>query len=314
MQPPENEDIHKLEALDIRAQTNNVLINVDWFRAIHHYDVPNHAWHEHRSMEMHFVVNGSVTFYLPDRTVDVMGGQAILIPANMPHKLQNRSGQIYYRFVLKFMIEPLSDDPEAQFMAETLDVCEVKIIPIYGRVLELLEDCMREAMDRVNGFHTVIELDIVSILMLVARELTHSAKATYTVREKKHTDQQRVQQIMSLIEADAMSSLSVSELAQRVYLSPRQIQRIVQQQYGMTIRELMMRSRLKRSKEMLKDPDINISDIASRLGFSSAQSFCRFFHRMEGEPPAHYRNSAVARRMQTIAGNDLNTDGKELIQ
>ena len=88
MQLQGNESIHMLEALDLRVRTNHLLINVDWFRAIHHYDVPNHAWHEHTSMEMHFVVNGSVTFHLPDRTVDVMGGQAILIPANMPHKLQ----------------------------------------------------------------------------------------------------------------------------------------------------------------------------------------------------------------------------------
>jgi|GEM_PF-4197479 len=314
MQLPGNESIHMLEALDLRVRTNHLLINVDWFRAIHHYDVPNHAWHEHTSMEMHFVVNGSVTFHLPDRTVDVMGGQAILIPANMPHKLQNRSGQIYYRYVLKFAAEALTDDPEAQFMTETLDVREVKIIPIYGRILEMLEDCMREAMGRVNGFHTMIEVNIINILMVVARELTHSAKATYVVREKKHADQQRMQQIMALIETDTMSALSVEALAQRVYLSPRQIQRIVQQQYGMTLRELMMRSRFKRAKEMLKNPNVNMSDIAASLGFSSEQSFCRFFHKMEGEPPAHYRNSVLAKRMQSISHDGQTIDEKELIQ
>ena len=293
--PPPNEDIHKLEALDIRIRTNDVLISVDWFRAIHDYDVPNHAWHEHRSMEAHFVVSGSVTFHLPDRTVDVMGGQAILIPASMPHKLQNRSGQIYYRYVLKFTIEPVTDDPEALFMAETLDVREVRILPISGRLQDLLEDCMREAADRVSGFHMAIEISMIGILLQLSRELTNSAKATYAVREKKHIDQQRAQQIAAYIEANCASAISVPELARRVYLSPRQLQRIVQQQYGMTIREMMTRSRFKKAKDMLKDPENNISDIASSLGFASMQSFCRFFHRMEGEPPAHFRNGAMAR-------------------
>lgn len=313
VQPPDDESIHMLETLDFHVRTNHLLINVDWFRPIYHYDVPNHAWHEHRSVEMHFVVNGSVTFHLRDRTVDVMGGQAILIPANVPHKLQNHSGQIYYRYVLKFTIEPLTDDPEALFMANTLDVREVKIIPIFGRVTELLEDSRREATERVNGFRTMIETNLIDILMIVARALTDSAKATYAVREKKHSDLQRIRQIMDYIEADAMAGLSVEELAQRVFLSPRQIQRLVRQQYGMTVRELMMRRRFERAKEMLKDPDKSIAEISASLGFSSAQSFCRFFRRMEGEPPAHYRNSTLARRMQALEQDDQGSDGKELI-
>ncbi len=311
MQPPDNESIHMLETLDFRVCINHLLINVDWFRAIYHYDIPNHAWHEHRSVEIHFVVNGSVTFHLPDRTIDVMGDQAILIPANTPHKLQSHPGQIYYRYVLKFTIEPLTDDPEALFMANTLDVREVKIIPIYGRVTELLEDSRREAAERVNGFHTMIETNIINILMIVARLLTDSAKATYAVREKKHTDQQRAQQIMEFIEADAMSDLSVDELAKRVFLSPRQIQRLVQQQYGMTIRELMMRSRYKQAKEMLKDPDRSIAEISASLGFSSAQSFCRFFRRMDGEPPVRYRNGVLAKRMQSLGPEGQAFDDKQ---
>lgn len=301
-----------LETLDLAVRTRHVLVNVDWFRAINHYDVPNHAWHEHTNVEIHFVVNGSVRFNLPDKTVDVMSGQAILIAPNTPHQLQNRSGQMYYRYVMKFSIEPQAEEPEAQFLVDALTVSEACVIPIYGRVMELLDDCMQEAVERINGFTTVIEMNLLGILTAVARELTHSAKAAYPVREKINVDQQRMQQIMNLVEADESGTMSVEELSQKVFLSPRQIQRIVQRQSGMTIRELMMRTRLKRAREMLKNPDIAIADIAQHTGFASQQSFCRFFRKMEGEPPAHYRNSTVARRMRPVPHNFARNDDKEM--
>lgn len=314
MQVPLDGDIHMLETLDLAARTSHLRINVDWFRAIHHYDVPNHAWHEHRNVEMHFVMSGSVTFSVPGKTLDVIGGQAIIIPPNMPHRLQNSSGQMYYRYVLKFSIECEDDEPEALFMAQALDVQDVRIIPIYGRVMELLEDCMHEAVERINGFTTIIEVNLIGILTAVARELTHSSKVSYAVREKINTDQQRMQHIMSILESDDMTAINIEELAQKVFLSSRQMQRIVQRQYGMTMRELIMKLRLKRAKELLKNPDMPINEIAQQTGFASQQSFSRFFRKMEGEPPASYRNSALARRMKPIPNMVEKIDDKELLR
>lgn len=310
MQVPMDESIQMLESLDIAPRTSRMLVNVDWFRAIHHYDVPNHAWHEHGSVEIHFVMSGSVTFSIPGSTIDVIGGQAIILPSELPHKLQNRSGQMYLRYVLRFSLEPQDDEPEALFLAEALNVRDVRVIPIFGRVMDLLDDCMREAVERINAFATVIEINVISILTAVARELTHSSKASYAVREKKNSDQQRMQHIMSLLESEETFTLSVEELAQKLFLSSRQLQRIVQRQCGMTMRELMTNTRLKRAKELLKNPDLSIADIAQRTGFASQQSFCRFFRNVEGEPPASYRNSTIARRMRPVPYRVEMVDGK----
>ncbi len=296
MQVPSEEKIEMLERLDIKIITQYVQVDVDWFRAIQHYGIPNSEWHAHTEMEVHFVVSGSMSFNLPNRTVEVMGGQAILIPPGMQHQLVNCTGRIYKRYVLKFSLTPLSDSPEAEFLLNALNLQDARVIPIYGRVMELLEDCMREAVERVGGFMTMVETCLMMILTEVARELTRTNKVSYTVREKIPIDVVRMQHVQHILDARGTMPISVDALARMLFLSTRQLQRIVHRQSGMTLHEWMMRARYVKAKELLKEPDLSIAEVAHKLGFASQQSFCRFFRKMEGEPPARYRKSAVSSR------------------
>ena len=296
MQVPSDEKIEMLERLDIKIVTKYIQIDVDWFRVIQHYGIPNSEWHAHTEMEFHFVVSGSMSFNLPDRTVEVMGGQAILIPPGIQHQLVNCTGRIYKRYVLKFSLTPLSDSPEAEFLLNALNLQDARVIPIYGRVMELLEDCMREAIERIGGFMTMVETCLMMILTEVARELTRANKASYTVREKIPIDVVRMQHVQHILDTGGAMPISVDALARMLFLSTRQLQRIVQRQSGMTLHEWMMRARYVKAKELLKKPDLSIAEVAHRLGFASQQSFCRFFRKMEGEPPARYRKSAVSSR------------------
>ena len=108
--------------------------------------------------------------------------------------------------------------------------------------------------------------------------------------------------------------MSVEDLSKRLFLSARQLQRIVKQQSGMALREIMMRVRLKRARELLKNPAIPIAEVAKQIGFASEQSFSRFFRKMDGEPPAHYRNSTVARHMNPDPQDVMEIDDKEMLR
>lgn len=299
---PPNDQIHRLEMLDLSVHTRHVSVSVDWFRAIHDRAVPNTQWHEHSCVEIHFVADGEVQFHFRDHCQPVAAGQAILIPGNMPHRLENASGQPYYRYILAFEVKPLTDDLEAAFLVEALSIHDVRMMSVSAQVLELLGRCMSEAIERMNGFLAMIELHVLAILIAVARELTHSVRANYPVREKLHSDERRMREINRLLDADEPGITTVLDLAQRMYLSTRQVQRIVQRHAGVPARQLVARARLKRAKELLKDNGLTMSDIAWRLGFANQQSFTRFFREAEGDTPARYRRGALAQRTTTSGG------------
>lgn len=299
---PPHDQIHRLEMLDLSVHTRHVSVSVDWFRAIYDQEVPNTQWHEHSCIEIHFVVDGEVQVHFHDCCLSVAAGQAIYIPGGVSHRLENVSGQPYYRYVLAFEVKPLTGDQEAAFLAETLRIQQVRVMPISAQVLELLGQCMSESIERMKGFLTMVELHVLALLIAVARELTHSVRANYPVPEKLHSDERRMREINRLLDADEPGITTVRDLAQRMYLSSRQVQRIVQRHAGVSAQELVARARLRRAKELLKDNDLTISEIAWRMGFASQQSFSRFFRKMEGDTPARYRRGALAQRITTSGG------------
>ncbi len=295
-----DKDIQKLEALDLCVQTRHLCIAADWFRAIRHTDVPNHSWHKHTRPEMHFMQQGRNTFVFPDRAIVLKAGDGLIIPADVPHRLENQLGEPYFRYVIKADIQPLTDDPEANFLARTLAVSQLAQFPIGGVISRGLQSSLYEAINRVMGFACLIEMNLLTILMAVARELNNAPQSHYDVREKYSRDELRFQQIGLLIDKHLSDGLTVDFIAERMFLSTRQLQRIAMEQCGQSIRRMIMEARFRRAKALLKDTRMKVMDVSASVGFSNEQNFCRFFTRMEGQPPSQYRLYALSGSMQNL--------------
>lgn len=292
---------NKLEQLNLTVCLESLKIDIEWFRAIYHYALPNPNWHSHRSIEIHFMVDGNLIFHLPDGDMEVTAGHALLIPPNCPHCLENIRNDTYFRFILNLSVEPLKNDPEALFIYNALSTDKPVMVAIDSHVCGLLRACMDEAYERISGFLMMIQCNIQMILLYIARELTHARKAIYYISEKKSYDQRRCQHIVRFIEQSASMDPTVGDIARYMHLSTKQVQRIIQGQYGFTVKQLLMQIRLRKAKELLKDPVLSIRDVASMVNFSNEQSFSRFFRNMEGMTPGQYRNSIAPRELFEIA-------------
>lgn len=285
--------LDRLQQLDLVIDSLHCRVLVEWFRAINDPAEVNRHWHAHSNMELHCMIQGTMHYDLKDQQISLSSGQALLIPANMPHRLELTDSTNLLRFTLNVSVEPVNEDPEGVFLQKALDVSKASWFPMDDAMIALLETCLYEAVRRVSGFMTVIESNLLSLLMLIARTLSHSPQAAYRVREKQSMNKRRRQQILELMEQAATESLTVSDIARYMHLSSKQVQRIVQAEYGTSVKQLMMRIRLQRAKELLKDPSQSMATIAAALSFTSEQSFCRFFQKLEGRSPGRYRNDMM---------------------
>ena len=80
----------------------------------------------------------------------------------------------------------------------------------------------------------------------------------------------------------------VSEVAERLNLSPRTLQRRLSEQ-GLSFQNLVDESRRELSKRLLKKTDYSLSEVAFLTGFSEQSSFNRAFKRWAGQTPRSYR-------------------------
>ncbi len=104
------------------------------------------------------------------------------------------------------------------------------------------------------------------------------------------SEQDFLRKLNKLIEINIESSTyTVEELAKDLYISRVQLYRKVKAIFGISVSEHINNIRLEKSKELLKKSNLNISEIAYAVGFSSPSYYSTAFKNKYGISPKEYK-------------------------
>ena len=81
--------------------------------------------------------------------------------------------------------------------------------------------------------------------------------------------------------------------ADKLYLSPKYLSKIIKQASGRSGPEWIDAFVILEAKNMLRHSDISIKDIVYRLNFSSSSVFNKFFRLHTGMSPSDYRKGRM---------------------
>lgn len=99
----------------------------------------------------------------------------------------------------------------------------------------------------------------------------------------------RVRRAMLLIEQYLSEPLNVDEIAKRVNISRRQLERLFQREIGMSLQVFSRTMRLQYGLWLLANSPRTIADIAAECGFADPSHFNRLFRAAFGKPPSVVR-------------------------
>lgn len=281
-----------LESLNLHIDMQGVSVDIDWFRLVTGGQLPNETWHSHSGIEIHFLLKGSIDFCFVNDSHPLGEGEMIIIPKSMMHRLAKENDEICQRFVLSVSIQT-NEHPESQFLADSLSVDEPTVMKIPADVISMLMECQQESQRAVVGYVSMIELLLLRILITLSREIEGYPLANEINITKRTYTNQMAEKILGFVERNVCQNVTIGDISEFMHLSSKQIQRIVQKEYKCTVKELIVRLRLQMSKEYLKNTQLNVSEISEMMGFSSEQSFCRFFRNAEGQSPNQYRKGSL---------------------
>jgi AraC-like DNA-binding protein len=94
--------------------------------------------------------------------------------------------------------------------------------------------------------------------------------------------------VASRIEEALESGASAEDIAARLHMSKRTLQRRLEEG-GLSFQELVDRVRAEKARALVHDEHLELADVAFRLGFSDVSSFSRAFRRWTGVSPGRYR-------------------------
>jgi AraC-like DNA-binding protein len=90
--------------------------------------------------------------------------------------------------------------------------------------------------------------------------------------------------------------LSLTKVARAVNISPNYLSEKFKQVTGVNFVDHVARARFEKTRVLLHDVDLRVSEIAFAVGFQSLSQFNRVFKKFSGKSPTEYRSVARAKR------------------
>ena len=126
------------------------------------------------------------------------------------------------------------------------------------------------------------------------RVVQHVFENVDTSIENKNEDV--INKVKTYISQNLDGDTSLYALSNHVHLCPEHLLRIFKKQEGVTILQYINDLKLTKARQMLSETDMQIKEIATKLGFTSAGYFSRFFKSKLGITPNEYREQKGKRK------------------
>lgn len=101
--------------------------------------------------------------------------------------------------------------------------------------------------------------------------------------------QSKINNAVVFIENHYTENIYLYNIAQSAHLSHYHFCRLFKKHTGITCNKYLMSFRIKQAKKLLKESDLNITEICFEVGFNNLTHFERVFKGLEGITPSEYR-------------------------
>ena len=147
-------------------------------------------------------------------------------------------------------------------------------------------DMALEVISRRHGARLAID---VSEQLIHERLRSRSDQQRMTLARRLGTHNRRLVEAVALMERHLETPLTLAEVAQRSGVSPRQLQRLFEQNLGCSPRNWYLKRRLEQGWQLLGETDMKILSVGLACGFASSSSFSRAFRAHYGKSPREAR-------------------------
>lgn len=132
-----------------------------------------------------------------------------------------------------------------------------------------------------------------SLMKILLIELLQDtpAKSAPQYPTSSHWENEIVDRAMQLISENLHRKLSLEELAEQVHISVPYLYKLFQVHLGTSPGKYIAKIRIEECKLLLREGQLNMSQIATQMGFSSQQQFSRQFSAICGITPTQYLRS-----------------------
>ncbi len=252
--------------------------------------------HSHDFCELVIVTHGNALHWLEGHDFPVTAGDVFLLQGRQRHYFHDRQDldlvNIMYDpekiglpenelrrmpgYCAMFMLEP-NYRRQHRFASRL----HLKRVPL-AHVERLAEEMEQESRNANPGHEVALRAKLMELMVFLSRAYTN----TDTTEAQALL---RVGHVIGALENDFSKDWKVEDLLAIAHMSRSNLMRVFRKATGQAPIEYLVRLRIQRSMELLRNTDLPITEIAMEVGFNDSNYFTRQFRRALGESPRAFR-------------------------
>lgn len=268
----------------------------------HIFEQTQKSFHRHEYMQIDYITKGNGYIQFEDGIAEFAPGSCFIIPPYVPHKIilgENFEKITVYEveFLVDFIFPPSHEISDMEAYADIISLGlqehastenSKHILNLTGSIREKVEaiisDALYEYTNREVGYETVLRSLILQLLTILGRKFgkNHSA-------EKIDMKRNEILKAIEYIHQNYEKNISLDAVSQFVNYSSSYFSTLFKSVTSRNFSEYLTNYRIKKSMELLKNTDMRVIDIASRVGFENVTNFNRVFKKLIGISPVRYR-------------------------
>ncbi len=249
--------------------------------------------HWHNALE---IVEGEHEHYTVEaegNVYQVSAGDILLMPGGITHTLA--PSPLCNGFVFLINLDFLSHIKSASrvlpLLSHPLLITEKDNPTLHLSISSLLRQIRMDYF----GSNELRELLVYSNVLVMMEQLIHDK---YQIEGPAHSRSYKRQEyndrftdVVNYINHNYTEDLTVEETARKFGLSKFYFSRLFQQYIRYTFSDYLAFRRLKAAEQLLAEPDLSITDVAFRAGFTNLSTFSRVFRKYKNCTPTEYRHA-----------------------
>ena len=237
-----------------------------------------------------FIVSGTAVFTISGINVPVAAGDVLLIPADTPYTADTADMCDYYFFHFDGMLLPEQQLPaypvmERDFSFDLPTIATRRITLMqkttladdYAKFYQCITACVDHHASGSFSGRLALDMELGRGLLLLSQILERqNYKAAYPMV---------LNQMLEYIRKNLTQSLTTSELCQYCDISPSYGARLFKKHLNTTMTQYITDEKLSYACELMQNTGMNVSQIASFLGFCDVFYFSKRFKEKYGKSP-----------------------------
>lgn len=257
-------------------------------------------WHWHEEYECTVVLQGENYCHTPQGSFVLQAGDGIFLNSGTLHSSETLSGGTHAPNTLVFHGRLVYGSKDSVFYQKYLRqlsspdapslILLRKSVPWQADILERIKKASRLCQSKPEGYEFTVRNLLSEILFDIYCYRNAPAAETVSVN---YFENDRVKQMLLYLQENYARSITVAELAAHANICERECLRCFQKVLRISPIQYLIRYRISRACQLLKDSSLSVLEISSQCGFESPSYFTKTFRQHMGHTPTEYRKRSL---------------------